>query len=138
MSADGKVFGIIKPHHGPDAERFLLELRGVVFRDSLRPGTEIRSSGQGSVFPRGIPIGTVVQDITTSSAYARTYLVRPAVMPADVTVADGPAADEVEPRVGVEVAGGGFDHARPSVRAAESVTRARRDTMPGDSTRRRP
>ena len=135
MSADGKVFGIIAPHQGPDAERFLLELRGVVFRDSLAPGTEIRSSGQGSVFPRGIPIGTVVQDITSSSAYARTYLVRPAVMPADVTVLmvllptksnlesawKSPASDSITKAIGT---------------AAESVSRARRDTA--DTTRRRP
>jgi rod shape-determining protein MreC len=135
MSADGKVFGIIAPHQGPDAERFLLELRGVVFRDSLAPGTEIRSSGQGSVFPRGIPIGTVVQDITSSSAYARTYLVRPAVMPADVTVLmvllptksnlesawKSPVADSITKAIGA---------------SAESVTRARRDTSRPDSTRR--
>lgn len=86
MSADGAVFGIIKPHFGADAQRFMLELQGVAFRDSLRAGTEIRSSGLGSVFPRGIPIGTVVAEITTPGGYARTYLVRPAVMPADVTV----------------------------------------------------
>jgi rod shape-determining protein MreC len=86
MSADGRVFGIIKPYLGDEAERFMLELRGVAFRDSLAPGTEVRSSGLGSVFPRGIPIGIVMQDITTPGGYARTYLVRPAVMPADVTV----------------------------------------------------
>jgi rod shape-determining protein MreC len=86
ISADGRVFGIIKPHQGDDVERFLLELRGVAFRDSLAVGTEIRSSGMGSVFPRGIPIGTVVGDITAPGSYSRTYLVRPMVMPADVSV----------------------------------------------------
>ena len=64
----------------------MLELRGVAFRDSLMAGTEIRSSGEGSVFPRGIPIETVVKDITQPGSYSRTYLVRPMVMPADVTV----------------------------------------------------
>ena len=137
MSADGKVFGIIGPHQAPDVEGFLLELRGVVFRDSLAIGTEIRSSGQGSVFPRGIPIGVVVQDITSPSAYARTYLVRPAVMPADVTVLmvllptrsnlesawKSPAADSITKAINA---------------AADSVRRARRDTVPGDTTRRRP
>ena len=85
ISADGRVFGIIKPHLGSGVDRFLLELRGVAFRDSLDAGTEIRSSGLGSVFPRGIPIGRVVQDITAPGSYSRTYLVRPSVMPADVT-----------------------------------------------------
>jgi rod shape-determining protein MreC len=138
MSADGRVFGIIGPHPGRDAEGFLLELQGVAFRDSMPAGTEIRSSGLGSVFPRGIPIGTVVGDLTTPGGYARTYLVRPAVMPADVTVVmvllpamvnlesawRAPAADSLQKAIG---------------RAADSIARAvRRDTLPGDSTRRRP
>jgi rod shape-determining protein MreC len=138
MSADGHVFGIIGPRlSGEGVERFMLELRGVPFRDSLSAGTEIRSSGLGSVFPRGIPIGTVVKDITTPSAYARTYLVKPAVMPADVTVVmvllpasanlesawKTPATDSLARAVGA---------------AADSIARARRDTMPPDSSRRRP
>jgi rod shape-determining protein MreC len=137
VSADGNVFGIIKPHLSGDVDGFLLELRGEAFRDSLAAGPEIRSSGLGSVFPRGIPIGTVVQDITTPSAYARTYLVRPAVMPADVTVVmvllpatvnlesawKTPAADSLTRAIGT---------------AADSVARARRDTAPRDTTRRPP
>lgn len=137
MSADGKVFGIVSPHLGADVDGFMLELRGVAFRDSLAPGTEIRSSGLGSVFPRGIPIGTVVQSITTPSAYARTYLVRPAVMPADVTVVmvllpasvnlesawKSPASDSLTRAIGA---------------AADSIARARRDTVPRDTTRRSP
>lgn len=137
MSADGKVFGIVKPHLGNDAERFMLELRGVAFRDSLRPGTEIRSSGLGSVFPRGIPIGVVVQNITSPGSYSRTYLVRPAVMPADVTV-----VMVLLPGVGnVESAwtSAAADSLRRAVNAAgDSMTRAaRRDTVPPDSARRR-
>ena len=85
MSADGAAFGIIAPRLAAEPERFLLELRGVAYRDSLAPGTAILSSGMGSVFPRGIPIGTVVDELTTGEGWSRTYLVRPAVMPADVT-----------------------------------------------------
>ena len=137
MSANGNVFGIIKPHVGADVERFMLELRGVAFRDSLLPGIEIRSSGLGTVFPRGIPIGTVVKDITTAGAYSRTYLVRPMVMPADVTVVmvllptsgnvesvwKAPSADSMRKAIG---------------NSSDSLARARRDTMPGDSVSRRP
>ena len=137
MSANGNVFGIIKPHVGADVERFMLELRGVAFRDSLLPGIEIRSSGLGTVFPRGIPIGTVVKDITTPGAYSRTYLVRPMVMPADVTVVmvllptsgnvesvwKAPSADSMRKAIG---------------NSSGSLARARRDTMPGDSVSRRP
>ena len=138
MSADERVFGIVGPHAGDEAERFLLELRGVAFRDSLAAGTGIRSSGLGSIFPRGIPIGTVLADITTPGGYARTYLVRPAVMPADVTVVMVllPAAVNLGSAWRPSVA----DSLRRAIgRAADSLApAARRDTVPRDTTRRPP
>ena len=145
-SADGRVFGIIKPHQGPDVERFLLELRGVAFRDSLAVGTEIRSSGKGSVFPRGIPIGTVVGDVTTPGSYSRTYLVRPMVMPADVTVVmvllpssgnvqnawRAPAADSLRRTIGTAADSIARLARRDSLEAArrDSLRAAMRDTLP--------
>ncbi|HET9637143.1 MAG TPA: rod shape-determining protein MreC, partial [Gemmatimonadaceae bacterium] len=54
------------------------------FRATLKPGEMIVSSGWGGVWPRGIPIGTILQEIKTSEGWARTYLLRPAVNPADV------------------------------------------------------
>jgi rod shape-determining protein MreC len=135
MSADGRVFGIIAPHFGEDVERFLLELRGVAFRDSLALGTEVRSSGSGTVFPRGIPIGTVIGDITTPGNVARTYLVRPAVMPADVSVVMVilPSTASVESAWRVPVA----DSIRRAIQnAADSVARAAaRDTVSRGTTR---
>ena len=53
--------------------------------DNLKPGTLIVSSGLGGTFPRGIPVGTVVAELKTSELWARTYLLRPAVSPADVS-----------------------------------------------------
>lgn len=163
MSADGRVFGIIKPHLGNDVERFLLELRGVAFRDSLQPGAEVRSAGRGSVYPRGIPIGTVVGDITTPGSYSRTYLVRPNVMPADVAVVMvlRPSAGNVENawrestadslRRVIQSAGDSLARAAQRQAQADSIARARvdtvadslarparRDTVPGDTVRRRP
>jgi rod shape-determining protein MreC len=94
MAVDGSAFGIVTPHLGsepdeparPDQpERYLLELRGVAFRDALKPGTEIATSGLGGVYMRGIPIGTVIGEIKTTEQWSRTYLVRPSVHPADVT-----------------------------------------------------
>lgn len=85
VTADGTAFGIVAPHLGEGSERFLLELRGVAFRDSLAPGTRVVSSGLGSVFPRGIPIGTVLGQLETGEGWSRTYLVRPAVLPADAS-----------------------------------------------------
>ncbi len=84
MSADGSAFGIVKAHLGTGSERYLLELSGVQLSTALRPGTRIVSSGVGGVYPRGIPVGTVIGEVKTSEGWARTYLLRPAVKPADV------------------------------------------------------
>ncbi len=84
-SADGSAFGIVSAHQAPGAEGYLLELRGVPYRTPLRAGTPIIASGLGGVFPRGILIGTVMQELATTAGWTRTYLVRPAVRPPDVT-----------------------------------------------------
>ncbi|MCU0624600.1 MAG: rod shape-determining protein MreC [Gemmatimonadaceae bacterium] len=115
MSADGGAFGIIKAHGGPGASRWLLELNGIPFRQQLKPGTRILTSGLGGTYPRGIPIGTVVEERKTSEGYARSYLVRPAVSPADlsaVMVLLPPRARE------------GVDGVWPAPPAAEAVARA--------------
>jgi rod shape-determining protein MreC len=82
---DGSAFGIVTAHHGAGADRWMLELHGVPYRAALRAGTPIVSSGLGGVFPRGVMIGTVVRALATGTGWARSYLVRPAVNPADIT-----------------------------------------------------
>lgn len=84
MSEDASAFGIVQAHIASGPGRYLMELRGVPFRTSIKPGTMIVSSGLGGVYPRGIPIGRVVSEIKTPETWARTYLIRPAVFPADV------------------------------------------------------
>jgi rod shape-determining protein MreC len=87
MSKDATAFGIIQPHSGSgpsDVGGYLMEMRGVPFRTSIKPGTMVVSSGLGGVFPRGIPIGYVIGETKTAETWARTYLVRPAVFPSDV------------------------------------------------------
>lgn len=84
MAADGSAFGIVRAHLGTGASRYLLEMSGVPFRSQMKQGTLIVSSGLGGTFPRGIPIGTVLEEVKTSEAWARTYLVRPSVVPADI------------------------------------------------------
>jgi len=85
MSVDGAAFGIVYPHLGSGATRFLLELRGVAFRTELQPGTLIVSAGLGGVYPRGIPVGTVLAELKTAEQWVRNYLLRPAVRPVDAT-----------------------------------------------------
>jgi rod shape-determining protein MreC len=84
MSEDGSAFGIVQAHQASATSGYLMELRGIPFRTALKPGTLIVSSGLGGVWPRGIPIGSVVEEVKTSEGWARTYLIKPAVSPADV------------------------------------------------------
>ncbi len=81
MSVDQSAFGIVKPHLGVGAERWLLEMRGVPFRAKLDTGTLIVSSGLGATYPRGIPIGRVIGELNTPEKWARTYLLTPSVLP---------------------------------------------------------
>ena len=84
MSEDASAFGIVQAHLASGVDRYLLEMRGVPFRTSIKMGTMIVSSGLGGVYPRGIPIGRVLGETKTPETWARTYLIRPAVFPADV------------------------------------------------------
>ena len=115
MSADGAAFGIIKAHGGTGASRWLLELNGIPFRQQLRPGTRILTSGLGGTYPRGIPIGTVLEERKTAEGFARSYLVRPAVSPADLSA----VMVLLPPRVEEGVAA-----VWPAAPAAEAVARA--------------
>lgn len=87
MSGDGAAFGIIYPHaaRGAGGDAYMLELRGVPTRVTLKAGEVLYTSGLGGTFPRGIVIGSVVQEIKTAEVWTRTYLVRPAVTPSRVT-----------------------------------------------------
>jgi len=85
MAADGSTFGIVTAHMGPGADRYLLELRSVPMRTQLKAGAVIVSSGLGGVYPRGIPIGTVISELKTLEGWARSYLVRPVVKLPDIT-----------------------------------------------------
>ncbi len=78
MSTDGEAYGLVQAHGGTGADRYFLELRGVLLRSQLRPGALVITDGLGGVFPRGIPIGTVVQELKAPDQWARSYLIRPA------------------------------------------------------------
>ncbi len=88
MTADGTVFGIVQPRGSDGPSTPLMELRGVPIRDHVPPGTRIFTSGAGTelggVYPRGIPIGTVIAVGEERAGWSRTYVIRPAVHPASV------------------------------------------------------
>jgi rod shape-determining protein MreC len=84
MVEGARVFGIVGARPGGRSGE-LMELRGVPYRDQLEPGTLVVTSGLGGVFPRGIPIGTVQGVLSESAGWERTYLLRPAVHPAEAS-----------------------------------------------------
>lgn len=84
MVEGADVYGIVAARRGAAAGE-VMELRGVAYRDQLAPGTKVVTSGLGGVFPRGIPIGTVQGILSESAGWERTYLLRPAVHPAEAS-----------------------------------------------------
>jgi rod shape-determining protein MreC len=143
MAVDGGAFGIVGAHLGGEPERYLLEMRGVPMRSTLKPGTLIVSSGLGGTFPRGIPVGTVIAEMKTSELWARTYLLRPAVAPADVS--DVMVLLPARTTAGVQTVWKTGLHADSAVKsivaAGDSLARlaAKRDStvVPRDTTQKR-
>ena len=122
MAEDGSAFGIVQAHAASATTGYLMELRGIPFRSQLKPGSAVVSSGLGGVWPRGIPIGTVLSEISTAEGWARTYLVRPAVSPADVGAVMILKSDRVSK---------GFENVWSTAAMAEEA--ARRIVVAGDS-----
>ncbi len=81
FTANGSAFGIVAASPNGTGSEAYLEFRGVPYRDSVVPGTVVLSSGLGGVYPKGIPIGTVVGVIREEAGWARVYRVRPAANP---------------------------------------------------------
>lgn len=80
MTTDGSVFGIISPSESS----LLMELGGAPYQVQLAPGTELVTSGMGGVFPRGIPVGTVIEVRGEQAGWTKSYRVRPSVYPESV------------------------------------------------------
>ncbi len=76
------VYGIVRSRRG-EVSGEVMELIGVPYREQLAPGVRVVTSGLGGVFPRGLPLGTVAGTLSESEGWERTYLLRPAVHPAE-------------------------------------------------------
>jgi rod shape-determining protein MreC len=126
MAEDGSAFGIVQAHEASATTGYLMELRGIPFRSQLKPGQLIVTSGLGGVWPRGIPIGTVMSEVRSAAeAWARTYLLKPVVSPSDVGAVMILKSDRVTK---------GFENVWSSVAAAEAA--AQRIVVAGDSAAR--
>jgi len=84
MAEGGRLFGIVASRR-LEASGEIMELRGIPYREGLAPGTMVVTSGLGGVYPRGVPLGSVQGVISESAGWERTYLLRPAVHPSQVS-----------------------------------------------------
>jgi rod shape-determining protein MreC len=85
MTADGSIYGLVhaSPGRFREADRLLLD--GVPFQDELEPGDTLVTSGLGAVYPRGIPIGVVLEEAVAQEGWHRSYWLRPFVSPGEAT-----------------------------------------------------
>lgn len=81
MTVDGQTYGIVEARRGRYREEDLLALTGAPFHTDLQPGSPIVTSGRGQVYPRGIPLGTVLGIEEADTGWRKSYLIRPAVRP---------------------------------------------------------
>lgn len=81
VSANGQVAGIVGPTSTGEASRTGLEFRAITYRDTLPEGAVVIASGLGGVYPRGVPVGTVIGVEREQLGWERVYRLRPAAQP---------------------------------------------------------
>jgi rod shape-determining protein MreC len=81
MTADGEAYGVVEPRRGSYRDGDLLALTGAPFQVDVRPGRRVHSSGRGSVFPRGVFVGTVIGIEEADTGWRKSYLIQPGVRP---------------------------------------------------------
>ncbi len=79
MTADGEVFGFVEPRRGDFRGGDRLLLSAIPYYEPLEAGTLITTTGQGGVFPRGIPIGEVLELHEDFGEYTSEYWLKPVV-----------------------------------------------------------
>lgn len=81
FTVTGNAFGVVAPSNEGRNGEGALEFRGVPYRDSVPLGTMVLSSGLGGVFPKGVPVGTVIGTVREEAGWERVYRLRPAANP---------------------------------------------------------
>ncbi len=81
MTDGGSAYGIVAPRTGRFREEDMLVLTGASFHSDIPSGTRLVTSGRGGLYPRGIPIGTVIGIEEADTGWRKSYLVRPTVRP---------------------------------------------------------
>ena len=81
MTEDGSIYGMVEANPGRFREADRLLLDGVPFQEELEPGVALVTSGLGGIYPRGIPIGVVIEESGAQEGWKRSYWLRPFVSP---------------------------------------------------------
>jgi rod shape-determining protein MreC len=84
MTLNGETYGVAAPVDGPGGER-MLGFSPVAFHTAPDTGALVVTSGDGGVYPRGIPVGKVAGSGTDPRGWQRIYYVRPLVTPAQLS-----------------------------------------------------
>lgn len=82
----GAVTGIVRPDDA-ESDQPVLVFEGAPYQDEVPQGTVLVTTGAGGVYPPGVPVGTVQGLAQVERGWARSYRVRPAVRPEDVSAA---------------------------------------------------
>jgi rod shape-determining protein MreC len=86
VRAEGtQATGIVRAMHA-DAGETLMLLDGVPFQTVIPPGATLVTAGVAGVYPPGVPVGEVLAEAEYKSGWSRSYLVEPAVRPAEADV----------------------------------------------------
>lgn len=97
MTQDGETYGVAEP---VDREGVpMLAFSPVAFHTAPDTGALIVTSGEGGVYPQGIPVGRVAGSGTKPGGWQRVYYVRPLVSPSQmghVLVLGEPAAGNTD------------------------------------------
>jgi rod shape-determining protein MreC len=84
MTLNGETYGVAASVEGPEGER-MLGFSPVAFHTAPDTGALVVTSGDGGVYPRGIPVGRVAGSGTDPRGWQRIYYVRPLVTPAQLS-----------------------------------------------------
>lgn len=85
FTGSGSVLGIVGPLIVGTRGEAILELRGVALRETVPTGATVYTTGLGGIYPRGIPIGRVIDAEIDPLGYERLYRIAPFANPGAVS-----------------------------------------------------
>lgn len=98
MLADGSAYGLVQNEPGTLLGQDQLIMNGIPFNEEVQAGALVVTSGQGGVYPRGIPVGTIRELAGTEGSWRSSYYLDALVQPGAAThvlVLTGPADADV-------------------------------------------